>query len=174
MCSETFISRKPGGRERVRKLNREERTPSWLEPGYGHDIHSPSKRNSHVPNLQRSPFTSHSLPVNRDGHRCILRGSVSQSWNCLPSPRRQQFLHRVCSFHVQREIRKMNEMSFLSATRNPSMALTYDAKWKDCTWNAASSFQKLSANVPGSDAPPLCQAYLHFHISFGPVSISGA
>lgn len=43
MCSETFVSRKNRGRDRVTKLNREERTPSWLEPGWGHDICLPSE-----------------------------------------------------------------------------------------------------------------------------------
>lgn len=169
MCSETLTHRKTGGRERVRKMTREERTPSWLDPGEGRDTHLPSKRNAHVQNLQLKPFTCHRLLVNGGGHSCTLRGSVSQSCHRLLSPCHQQYL--CWGLQLPRTARKVEnkETLFLSATRNPSMARTYsNAKWKDCVWNSASSFQQPSVTVPGSDALLLCQAYLHFIFHLGP------
>lgn len=141
--------RKNRGRERARRLNIEERTPSWLEPGYGHDTHSSSKWNSHLPNLQLSPCTSHMLPVNLYQHKYLLRETTSWSQGSLPIPCCCSSCPGICSFHPQSGIWKTSNALFLSATRNHFMALPCnDAKWKYCIWNAASSFQKQWAHVP--------------------------
>lgn len=117
--------------------------------------------------LQLNLFISDWLPINLDGHSGVLRGSVSSSWNCLPSPHHWQFSHRGLQLQQTVERGKMN-MSFLTATQNPSLALTYtNAKWKGSIWNPASPFQKLSVNMPGSDAtlpsPPASSHFIWAH-----------
>lgn len=149
MCSETFISRKNRGRERVTKLNREERTPSWLEPGWGHDIHSPSKRNFHVEKLQLSPFTSHRLPVNQGGQSCVLRGSLSQGPG-IASPHSSH-----AGWGLQLPLTARDAEHDRDAAGNPPVALTYSrAKGEDRVWNAG-LFWEPWGKVPGSCIPAM-------------------
>lgn len=125
-----FISRKNRGRERVTKLNREERTPSWLEPGWGHDIHSPSKWNSDVEKLQLSPFTSHRLPVNQGGQSCVFRGSLSQGHGiACPLPATNS---SHAGWGLQLPFTATDMANEPDATGNPPVALIYSrAKGED-------------------------------------------
>lgn len=163
MCSETFVSRKNRSRERVTKLNREERTPSWLEPGWGHDIHSPSKQNSHVEKLQLSPFTSHRLPVNQGGQSCVFRGSLS------PGPGIASPLLAAGSSHagwgLQLPFTARDRANDPDAAGNPAVALHYSrAKGEDGAWNAG-WFWEPWGKVPQGAASLLCHEHLHFPIS---------
>lgn len=152
-CAQKHSHRKTGGRERVRKMTREERTPSWLDPGKGRDVRLPSKRNSHVQNLQLKPFTSHRLPVNRGGHGCILRGFVSQPCHRLLSPCHQQ--HFCLGLQLPCTARKVENK------RHCSSALLEIPPWHALT--ATQNEETASGTQPAHSSSPRwrCQVVMH-------------